>query len=183
MVEIGPTPAIRPRPTIGGRLDGVARSCVPVVLTLILVLVAGAPLGLPGQAALRPALALICVFHWSLTRPATMPGIAVFAIGVLCDLLGWLPIGVGAVTLLIARVAALRLRPALAGHGLGLAWFAFVCVAVVVGAATWVLVSVLSLRVLPAGPLLLSTLFAAALHPSLALLFGFPGRDAAAERA
>jgi len=182
MVEIGPTPAIRPRPTLGGRLDGFARACGPVALTSVLVLASGAPFGLPGQAALRPALALICVFHWSLTRPAVMPGIAVFVIGLLCDLLGWLPIGVGAVTLLTARAAALRLRPALAGHRLGLIWLVFVGVAAMLAAMTWVLASALSLRLLPAGPLLLVTLFAAALHPSLALLFGFAGRDAAAER-
>ncbi|HEY5300536.1 MAG TPA: rod shape-determining protein MreD [Acetobacteraceae bacterium] len=180
MVEIGPTPAIRSRPTLGGRLDAIARACVPVALTLVLVLAAGAPLGLPGQAALRPALALICVFHYSLARPAAMPALAVFAIGLLSDLLGWLPIGIGAVTLLGARVAALRLRPVLAGHGIGLVWIAFVGTAIAVGTATWVLASLLSWRVLPTGPVLLATLFAVALHPSLALLFGRTGRGIAA---
>ncbi len=173
MVEYGPTPAIRPEPTLGARVDGLARACVPVALTLVLLLLTGVPFGLPGQPALRPALALICVFHYSLTRPATMPAIAVFAIGLLCDLLGWLPIGIGAITLLAARAVALRLRARLLGRGLVLIWLAFLGVAAWVAAITWALASLLSLRALPVGPVFLVALFAAALHPSLALLFGF----------
>jgi rod shape-determining protein MreD len=180
MLELGPTPAIRTRPTLGGRLDAVARGCVPAAVTLVLVLGAGVPLGLPGQAALRPALALICVFQCSLARPGAMPAVVVFLIGLLCDLLGWLPLGIGAVTLLGARMAALRLRPALFGHRLGLVWLAFCCVAVAAAAATWVLASVLSLRLLPAGPVVMAGLFAVALHPSLALLLGLAGREPAA---
>lgn len=173
MVEYGPTPAIRSQPTLGGRLDAIARGCVPVALTLVLLVLSGVPLGLPGQPALRPALALICVFHFSLTRPAAMPGIAVFAIGLLCDLLGWLPLGIGAITLLSARGAALRLRARLLGRGIILAWLAFAVVALGVAAITWTLASLLSLRLLPAGPVLLVLLFAVALQPSLALLLGF----------
>lgn len=174
MVEYGPTPAIRPQPTLGGRLDSVARGCVPIALTLVLLLLVGVPVGLPGESALRPALALICVFHFSLTRPAAMPGIAVFAIGLLCDLLGWLPLGIGAVTLLSARAAALRLRAGLLGRGIILTWLAFAGVALGVAGITWALASLLSLRLLPAGPVLLALLFAVALQPSLALLFGLP---------
>ena len=32
-----------------------------------------APFGVPGQAALLPAVALTCVWFWSLYRPAAMP--------------------------------------------------------------------------------------------------------------
>ncbi len=180
MVDVGPTPAIRSHATLGGRLDALARGCVPTAVTLVLVLAAGMPLGLPGQAALRPALALICVFHYSLARPAAMPALVVFLIGLLCDLLGWLPLGIGAVTLLGARVAALRLRPVLFGQRLAFVWLAFVAVAVVVATMTWVLASALSLRLLPGGPVLLAALLAVALHPSLALLLGSAGPDAAA---
>ena len=38
---------------------------------------------------------LACVYFWSLFRPAAMPPPVVFLIGVLLDLLGYLPLGVG----------------------------------------------------------------------------------------
>lgn len=180
MVDVGQTPAIGLRPTLGRRLDAAARRCVPVAFTLFLLLVAGALPGLPGQAALRPALVLIAVFHWSLLRPASMPPAAVFAIGLLCDLFGWIPIGIGAITLLAAQAAALRLRAAVARRGRIVVWFAFPAVATAVAAATWGFASLLTLALLPPGPALLQAVFAVALYPALALVLGWADRGIAA---
>lgn len=184
MVEVGQTPGIIPRPTLGRRLDAAARRCVPVAFTFLLLLVAGALPGLPGQPALRPALVLIAVFHWSLARPASMPPPAVFVIGILCDLVGWMPLGVGALTLLGAQAAALRLGPAMARRGGTLIWIVFPCVAIAAAAATWAFASLLRLTLLPPGPVVLQAVFAVALYPAFALLLGWADRGIAApERA
>ncbi len=63
------------------------------------------PFGFADQAALLPAVTLACVYFWSLFRPAAMPPPVVFLIGLLFDLLGYLPLGVGAAD------AADRARP------------------------------------------------------------------------
>lgn len=184
MVDVGQAPAIGPRPTLGRRLDAMARRCVPVASTLLLLFVARALPGLPGEAALRPALVLIAVFHWSLIRPASMPPPAVFAIGLLCDLFGWIPIGIGAMTLLGAQAIALRVRAVAARRGRIVVWLAFPVVAAAVAAATWGFASLLTLALLPPGPALLQAVFAVALYPALALVLNWADRGIAApERA
>ena len=56
----------------------IARHAFPVATTLLLMLLANAPLGIPGQAGLVPAVAVVSVFFWSLFRPASLPPLAVF---------------------------------------------------------------------------------------------------------
>jgi rod shape-determining protein MreD len=88
MAQIDQTPGIRPRLTIGRRLDIAARRAFPGSVTVLLMALTQAPLRLPLQAALLPAVALISVAFWSLHRPASMPPPLVFLIGLLLDVLG-----------------------------------------------------------------------------------------------
>ena len=76
-------PGVRPRLTMGRRLDIVWRYAFPGTTSLLLMLLSLAPFGLWGQAALLPTVALTCVWFWSLFRPAAMPPPVVFLIGVL----------------------------------------------------------------------------------------------------
>src|SRR3954451_13178712 len=108
MDRIGRNPEIRPRPTLGRRLDAIARASFPVSCTILLMLLTAMPFGLADQAALLPAVAFVCVWFWSLFRPASMPSAAVFLIGLFFDFLGYLPLGVGVLTLLIVHGVALR---------------------------------------------------------------------------
>lgn len=55
------TPGIRPRQTVGRRLDAMARWVFPTAMTLALVLLTAAPFRLPGQAELQNAAALLRV--------------------------------------------------------------------------------------------------------------------------
>jgi rod shape-determining protein MreD len=61
-------PGIHPRPNLWRRLDSTARYCFAAASSALLLL-AAAPLGLPGQAQMLIAAALGCVFFWSLFRP------------------------------------------------------------------------------------------------------------------
>jgi rod shape-determining protein MreD len=163
-------PGIRPRPSLSRRLDMTARRAFPACTTALLVLTAAAPLGLPGQAELQQGLALGCVFFWSLLRPASMPPILVFLIGLLTDLLSFAPIGVGVLTLLVAHGLALRWRRALVRRGFVMIWLAFACVAAATSALAWGLTSLLTFRLLPPPPGVLEAGLAAGLYPALAVL-------------
>jgi rod shape-determining protein MreD len=172
MVEgIERTPGIRPRPTLWRRLDGMARAAFPVACTLLMMMVAAAPLGLPGQAQFLPALTLASVWFWSLYRPASMPPAVVFPIGLLLDLLGYQPVGVGVLTLLATHGFAVRWRRALGRQGLALVWLAFVGVAAGAGALGWALTSLLTFRLLPPSGAALAWALAVATYPALAILF------------
>jgi rod shape-determining protein MreD len=87
------------------------------------------PFDIVGQSALLPAVTLAAVWFWSVFRPASMPPPLVFGIGLLLDLLGYLPLGTGVLTLLIVHGIALRWRRFLAQQGFAVIWAAFSLVA------------------------------------------------------
>ncbi|MDE2006887.1 MAG: rod shape-determining protein MreD [Rhodospirillales bacterium] len=184
MVELGPAPGIRPRPSLWRRLDLLARAAFPAVCTVLLLLLANAPFGFADQAALAPSIAVVAVFFWTLYRPAAMPALAVFGLGLLLDLIGWLPLGAGVLMLLSVHAVALRIRRPLARQRFLAIWTVFAGFAAGAAALTWALAALLELRLLPLGPALFQALLSAALYPALAIPFAHAHRDLAApERA
>ncbi len=164
-------PGIRPRATLRRRLDIAARRAFPASCTALLMLLTETPFGLADQATLLPAVTLACVYFWSLFRPAAMPPPVVFLIGVLFDLLGYLPLGAGPLTLLVVHGLALRWRRVLTGQGFVWVWLAFAGFAAGGAAFGWGVTALLSFRLLPLGPALFEALLAAALYPALAVVF------------
>lgn len=184
MGDIGRKPEIHPRPTLGRRLDAVARAMFPSCCTAVLMLATAAPFGLADQAALLPAVSLGCVWFWSLFRPFSMPPAAAFLLGVLFDLLGYLPLGVGVLTLLAVHGVAMRWRRLLTRQGFLIVWLAFAAVAAGASFLSWGLASLLSFRLLPIQTALFQCALSAALYPVIAILFTRAHRGAAApERA
>src|SRR5262249_12943049 len=125
MARAETTPGIRPRISLGRRLDMAARHCFPTGCPVLLMLLAETPFGIIDQAAMLFAVTLPCVFVWSLVRPAAVPPPVVFLIGLLFDLLGYLPLGVGPLTLLAVHGLTLRWRAALTAMGFVSGWLAF----------------------------------------------------------
>lgn len=164
------TPGIRPRQTVGRRLDAMARWSFPSAMTIAVVLVTAAPFRLPGQAELQNGAALACVYFWSVYRPLSMPPPAVFLVGLLADLLGFAPPGVGVVSLLVAHGLALRWRRPLTRQGFLVVWLAFAALATALAALQWLLTSLLTLRLVPPGPALFQAMLAAGFYPALAVL-------------
>jgi rod shape-determining protein MreD len=122
------------------------------------------------QAALLPAVTLGAVWFWSLFRPVAMPPIAAFLIGLLLDLLGWMPLGIGALSTLSVHGLAGRWRRVLARHGFAAAWLAFAAVASLMAALGYVATMVLTGRLVPPGPAVFQAVLSAALYPPLAIL-------------
>lgn len=172
-------PGIRPRPGLWQQLDGAARSAFPVTTAAIMLLLLSAPLGLPGQPQLQAAVALSCVFFWSVYRPSMMTPPSIFALGLLTDLLSLSPIGVSVLTLLTAHGVALRFRRALFDQGFLVVWLAFLAVAAGAAALNWLLSCLLTFRLLPAGPALLLFGVTAGFYPALAALFTRSQRELA----
>lgn len=171
MDQIGKVPAIHPRPTIGRRLDATARAAFPAGCTVVLMLLTLTPFGFADQAQLLPAIALTSVWFWSLYRPLQMPPFVVFAIGLLLDLLGYLPLGVGVLTLLAAHGVAVRLRRALINRSFMVVWLVFVVIAAGGAALMWALTCVLYLRLLAPAPAVFQAVLTIALYPAIAILF------------
>jgi len=144
------------------------------------LLVIGLPFGVPGQAALRPAYAMACVFFWSLYRPASLPAPVVAGTGLLLDLLGMSPMGMWAVLLLVLQGSTLAARRRLIPQSFLLTWLVFTAFAAAGTALAWLLQSVLELSMLPPGPEAVVCLAGAGLYPALAAFFIRAHRGAAA---
>ena len=168
---IDQTPGIRPRPTLMRRLDATARFCFPAACTVVLMLLCLTPFGFADQAQLLPATAYACVWFWSLFRPASMPPPAVFMIGMLLDLLGYLPLGVGVLGLLITHGIALRARRVLTRQGFLVVWLAFIGIAIGAAALTWALACALFFRLLAPGPAVFQAIITVAIYPAIAIVF------------
>ncbi|MBB3172820.1 rod shape-determining protein MreD [Endobacter medicaginis] len=152
-------PGIRPRQTLGRRLDAASRAALPAAIAVVLLLLLHAPLGLPAQPALLLGAELACVFYWSLFLPRVMPSPVVFVLGLLVDLLGTGPLGLSVVLLLIAHVAGIAWRQALMRQGALVIWLVFAGVAALCCLIEWLATMLLEWRLLPPG--------------SAALQFGF----------
>ncbi len=179
MVRADQTAGIRPRVTLARRLDIAARYAFPAGCTVLLMLFAEAPYGIAGQAVMLPAVTFACVYFWSLLRPGAMPPTVVFVVGLLFDLLGYLPLGVGALTLLIVHGLVVHWRQILMRQGFVAAWLTFAGFAAGAAALGWVTTALLMFRLLPIGPVLFEAALAAALYPALAILFIRVDRTAA----
>jgi rod shape-determining protein MreD len=174
------TPGIRPRRSLGQRLDRAARQGFPSGITLVALLIFGAPLGLPGQAQLLPAITLASVFFWSLFRPAAFPPPFVFLLGVLADLMEEMPLGVSVLILLLTQMLVLRSRRALRQQSFLFVWMIFGAVALVATALQWALCSVLDWTFFPPATGIFAFLLAAGLYPLISIAFVHAHRGLAA---
>ncbi len=153
------------------RLDTASRLAWPSTFLIFGLLFIGLPFGLPGQAELRLAYALACVFFWSLYRPSALPAPVVAVTGLLLDLLGMTPAGLWALLLLLVHGAVLATRRRLAPQRFWLIWMVFAGLAAGFCGLGWALQSLLTLTMLPVQPLGAECLTAAGLYPVLAALF------------
>jgi len=171
---------MRQGPSVWRRLDAASRHAWPVFSTLFGLFLIGLPLGLPGQAELRPAYAMACVFFWSLYRPTSLPAPMVAVCGLLLDLLNLSSLGLWAVLLLLLQGTTLAARRRLAPSGFLLNWAAFTALSTAFSALFWAMQSLLTLTLLTPIPLLVQILCCAGVYPLLAALFIRAHRGAAA---
>jgi len=85
-------------------------SLLPVATTVFAMLLSVQPLNIPGYAAVTPAFTLMAAYHWTIYRPDLLPGLALFVIGILQDLLADGPIGATALLLLLVHAIVLTHR-------------------------------------------------------------------------
>jgi len=152
--------AITPRDGGGlGRL-------VPFLSTLFFVLVSVVPLQIPGFAVVTPSFALMAVFHWTSYRPDLLPLSAVFALGLLLDLLNGTPyIGATALTLLIARTAVLMQRRHFVNRDFAVMWLGFLAIGAGTFAFSWAFVSTLRGHILGTRPFIFEAALTVACYP------------------
>jgi len=150
------------------RVDRWLRNLTPALLTLILVLASGLPLGLPGMAEVMPCFAVMAVYYWTLHRPDLLPSGAVFLLGLLQDAVAGTPLGFHAVLLLGVHWVVLTQRWVFYRKSFNVVWWGFSLVATGMALAAWLLGSLLSWHLLNARPVVLQLGLSIALYPLIA---------------
>jgi rod shape-determining protein MreD len=113
-----------------------------------------------------------------------MPPPVVFLIGLLLDLLGYLPLGVGVFTLLALHGVAMAMRRSLSRRGFAWIWIVFCGAAASASLLIWVMVMLLTFRLLSPDPAIFIAVLTAAIYPVLAIPFAGAHRSIASpERA
>ncbi|HXQ51083.1 MAG TPA: rod shape-determining protein MreD [Stellaceae bacterium] len=148
------------------RDSGAPGRVVPFLSTFVFVLVSVVPLQLPGFAAVTPSFALMAVAHWTIYRPDLLPQSAVFALGLLLDLLNGTPyVGTMALTLLVARTAVLTQRRHFVNRDFTVMWLGFLALASGTFALLWAIVSLLNGHILGTRPFLFEAALTVACYP------------------
>lgn len=139
---------------------------VPFLTTLLFAIISVVPLNLPGLAVVTPAFALMAVFHWTIYRPDLLPLSAVFALGLLLDLLNGTPyLGMSALVLLLVRTVVLSNRRWFVNRTFPILWLGFLAVAVGVFAFLWALVSLMHGAALGPRPFVFQALLTVSCFP------------------
>jgi rod shape-determining protein MreD len=148
------------------RDSGAPGRVVPVLSTFLFVLVSVVPLQIPGLAAVTPSFALMAVAHWTIYRPDLLPQSAVFALGLLLDLLNGTPyLGASALILLIARTAVLIARRYFVNRDFAVLWLGFLALCCGTFVFSWAFISVLGGHLLGTRPFLFEAALTVACYP------------------
>lgn len=169
-MEVDRHPGVRPRPSLWRELDLFSRRSFAFVSTALGMVALAAPLGLPGAAELLSGFGVVAVYFWSLFRPHAMPPAAVFVLGLFADLLGFGPLGVRALVLLLVHGFALRARRGLTGQRFLVVWLVFAAVVTVATGLEWGLDSLVFFRLLPPAAGAFEVALAVGLYPLVAVL-------------
>ena len=147
-----------------------ARIVLLLTLGLLAIYAEAAPLGLGATALPSPDLLLCVVAYWAIRRPGSTPVLVVFALGLIRDLLTDVPVGAGALSLVILVEVLKSQRLILARSRFWLEWGVVALGAFGTATLQWMLV-VLTLAqppyLVPVGQQILYT---AAIYPAIVLL-------------
>jgi len=158
------------KPTLWRRLDTLARQLVPSVSIFLLMLIGVVPLHIPALHAVAPALPLIAVFYWTLYRPDLLPAVAVFAAGLLQDILFGLPLGVSACMLVLVHAAVTTQHRFFLGKSFGIIWLGFSLVAAGALTLAWLATSAYNATLIPADAIAFQALTTIGFYPILCWL-------------
>jgi len=153
------------------RVDKWSRSSIPVGFTLFLLIVGLLPWHLPELGTVGISLVIISVYYWGLRKPHLMTPWAVLCIGLIGDLLGVTPMGVGTVSLLClyalirSQARALRNMPFL------IVWGTFILMAGVTILLSWILTAAMDVHFPDIKPALILYLFDIICYPPLSYVF------------
>ena len=147
------------------RLDQGARLGLPFITAILCALLGVIAWPLPWLGTVAPPLALMAIFYWTVHRPDLFGPGMVFVVGLLNDIVNYLPVGLSALVFVAAHQVILRQRRFLTGHAFFMMWTGFTLTLVAVMVAEWVLICLIHWQLNPPLPVLMQIGLAACFFP------------------
>jgi len=148
------------------------KAAAPALLGIFGVIILALPIRLFEGAIPTPIIPLVIVFFWSIYGPNYMPALSVFLIGLLQDFLTGGPLGLWAGVYLVAQFVVMSQRSYFMGREQKVVWLGFALVAAGASVILWLVMSLMSGVLLPAGALLFQMLATVMIYPLFGVAFG-----------
>ncbi len=159
------------KPAVWQRLDLWARRLAPFLSALCLLFIGALPIRLPYLGPVAPDFAIMVAFYWAVHRPSAIPAWAIFLLGMVSDMLGGTPFGVGVLVLLVAYWTTRSQRRLFVGRPFWILWWGFSMVSAVAMILTWVVVCLLAVQFVDPTPALFSYLVGLGFYPLVSQFF------------
>ena len=158
-----------------GGFDATRLWSAALMLTVgvLAIYVEAAPLGVGPAAPPSPDLLLCVVVYWAAHRPRATPLLAVFALGLVRDLLTDAPAGAGALALVLAAETVKAMRRRLARGSFLVEWLVLAGAALATAALMWLLVLLTFAQPPYLADLFHQSLYTAMIYPLLAFAFRY----------
>jgi len=148
------------------------KAAMPMTLGVILALCSLLPLGNATASLPVPHFTLILVYYWSIHRPSLVPPLGVAALGLFQDLLWGGPPGLNMLVLLTAQSVLSNQQALFTRRSFAVGWAAFVSVAAIATAVSWIVASLYYQGEAAVRPLVEQALLTIAAYPVLGWIFG-----------
>ncbi|MDZ4380047.1 MAG: rod shape-determining protein MreD [Parvibaculum sp.] len=159
-------------PTPAARAGRIVMTIMPFAIGLACVLLAFVPLGRIVGSALTPAFPLMAIYYWAIVKPEMFPPFAVFAVGLIFDLVSGGAIGLWAFVYVITYAVVISQRMLLVNAPFSAFWIGFLATAAFAGLLAWAIVSVIHGIFVPPGSVIRHMAVTVAVFPVFAMLFG-----------
>ena len=151
--------------TIWQRLEHGGRLAVPLLSAVVCVLLGSIVWPLPYLGSVAPPLALMAIYYWALHRPDLLRPGMVFVIGLLHDVVNFLPLGLSAMLFVAAHQLIYRNRRFFVGHSFLMMWSGFILTVTGTMFLQWLLMCLIRWQMIPVLPIMMQMGFAIVFFP------------------
>ena len=147
------------------RLDNGARLTLPFATTVLCVFLGTIIWPLPYLGPVAPPLVLVALYYWSLHRPDLLRPGMVFVIGLLNDVINFLPLGLSALLFVAVNQLVFSQRRYVTGQPFLALWAGFALTAFLTATTEWILMGMVHFSITPILPVMIQTLLVIAIFP------------------
>ena len=160
-----------PFSTISETFDDIARYAAIYLLMAVFFVLDIIALPSPFDVLMIIPFLNIGVYYWAAYRPALIPAIAVFILGLLVDIMAGTPLGLSAVLLVLVRWAVADQRAFLSGQSFPMVWLVFIVMNTAIVLLQWLVTGLVNLgwaNIMSLSPQIIAGVIA---FPPLCMIF------------